>query len=97
MTAARTRFRSTRESESRSKKTPGVRIAGHPERSILGNPGRFEHSARQSELRFLSETNSHGLILLATFSATLPLVTRMFLLGQMTDFGELGSATPLLG
>jgi hypothetical protein len=33
---------------------PGVRIAGHSETSILGHPGRFEYSARQSELRFLS-------------------------------------------
>jgi hypothetical protein len=45
-------------------KKPGVRIAGHSETSILGHPGRFEYSARQSELRFLAGTNSHGLILL---------------------------------
>jgi YD repeat-containing protein len=64
MTAGRTRFRSTRSSESRSKKVPGVRIARNSETSILGHPGRFEYSARQSELRFLSGTNSHGLILL---------------------------------
>jgi hypothetical protein len=46
------------------RKKPGARIAGHSETSILGHPGRFEYSARQSELRFLSGTNSHGLILL---------------------------------
>jgi hypothetical protein len=40
------------------RKKPGVRIAGHSETSILGHPGRFEYSARQSELRFLSGTRS---------------------------------------
>jgi hypothetical protein len=40
------------------RKKPGVRIAGLSETSILGHPGRFEYSARQSELRFLSGTNS---------------------------------------
>jgi hypothetical protein len=43
------------------RKKPGVRIAGLSETSILGHPGRFEYSARQSELRFLSGTNSRGL------------------------------------
>ena len=47
-------------------KKPGVRIAGHSETSTLGHPGRFEYSARQSELRFLSGTNS-SLSLSSTF------------------------------
>ena len=42
------------------RKKPGVRKAGHSETSILGHPGRFEYSARQSELRFFSGTNSPG-------------------------------------
>jgi hypothetical protein len=40
------------------RKKPGVRIAEESETSILDHPGRFEYSARQSELRFLSGTNS---------------------------------------
>jgi hypothetical protein len=48
------------------RKKPGVRIAGLSETSILGHPGRFEYSARQSELRFLSGTNSRGLIFFQT-------------------------------